>query len=97
MTMLSQTAAPAMSAPNIVPVAGFMPKHLKTMVRGGFPITITDGPMPGQPIMCSTMLFYGPGPATTMIHPVLNPVFPFVLLGPGLFVAPAQPTIFVMR
>lgn len=97
MTMLNQTAGPVMSAPNIVPVAGFIPKHLKTIVRGGFPITITDGPMPGQPVMCSTMLFYGAGPATTMIHPVINPVFPFDLMGPGLFPAPTQPTIFVMR
>jgi hypothetical protein len=97
MTILNQTAAPVLSAPNAVPVAGFLPKHLKTIVRGGFPITIIDGPMPGQPIMCSTMMFYGPGPVTTMIHPVLNPVFPMVLLGPGLFAAPTQPTIFVMR
>jgi hypothetical protein len=97
MTLLNQTAAPVMSAPNIVPVAGYLPKHLKTLVRGGFPITVTDGPMPGQIIMCSTMLFYGAGPATTMIHPVLNPSYPFVLLGPGLFATPTQPNIFVMR
>ena len=97
MTMLNQTAAPAVSAPNAVMAAGFLPKHLKTFVRGGFPITIIDGPVPGQPLMCSTMLFYGPGPATTMIHPVLNPVVPLVLLGPGLFAAPTQTIIFVMR
>ena len=97
MTMLNQTAAPVMSAPNVVLAAGFLPKHLKTIVRGGFPVTIMDGPVPGQPVMCSTMLFYGPGPATTMVHPVLNPVFPYVALGPGLFPAPTQTTIFVMR
>jgi hypothetical protein len=97
MTMLSQTAAPVMSAPNVVPVTGFMPKHMKTIVRGGFPVTVIDGPVPGQPAMCSTMLFYGPGPANTMIHPVVNPIFPFVLMGPGLFVAPTQVGIFVMR
>jgi hypothetical protein len=47
--------------------------------------------------MCSTVLFYGPGPVTTMLHPMLNPVFPYVALGPGLFPAPTQTTVFVMR
>jgi hypothetical protein len=97
MTMLNQTASPCTSAPNVVMAAGFLPKHLKTIVRGGFPVTILDGPMPGQPLMCSTILFYGPGPATTMLHPVLNPVFPYVVMGPGLFPAPTQTTVFVMR
>lgn len=95
--MLNQTASPSISAPNVVMAAGFLPKHLKTIVRGGFPVTIIDGPMPGQPIMCSTMLFYGPGPATTMVHPMLNPVFPFDVMGPGLFPAPTQTSVFVMR
>lgn len=97
MTMLNQTASPDISAPNMVMAAGFLPKHLKTIVRGGFPVTIMDGPMPGQPVMCSTVLFYGAGPVTTMLHPMLNPVFPFVVMGPGLFPAPTQTTVFVMR
>jgi hypothetical protein len=97
MTMLNQTAAPVISAPNTVLAAGFLPKHMKTIVRGGFPVTIMDGPMPGQPLMCSTILLFGPGPATTMLHPMLNPVFPLVTLGPGLFPAPTQTTVLVMR
>ncbi len=95
--MLNQTATPDTAAPNAVMAAGFLPKHLKTIVLGGFPVTIMDGPMPGQPLMCSTVLFYGPGPVTTMMHPMLNPVFPFVLMGPGLFPAPTQTIMTVMR
>lgn len=97
MTMLNETASPDVSLPNAVVVAGFVPKHLKTIVRGGFPVTLMDGPMPGQPCMCSTAVFYGPGPATTMIHPMVNLNYPMVLLGPGLFPIPTQTSVFVMR